>query len=66
LSSCFSGNGQETLGDGLMGFRKAIAETGAKYTLVANWSIDDQISAEFMNQFYILMIFNLEKLKLLN
>lgn len=52
LSSCFSGNGQETLGDGVMGFRKAIAETGAKYTLVANWSIDDQISAEFMNQFY--------------
>ena len=52
LSSCFSGNGQETVGDGVMGFRKAIAETGAKYTLVANWSIDDQISAEFMNQFY--------------
>ena len=52
LSSCFSGNGQETLGDGVMGFRKAIAETGAKYTLVANWSIDDQISAEFMNHFY--------------
>jgi CHAT domain-containing protein len=35
-----------------MGFRKAIAKTGAKYTLVANWSIDDQISAEFMNHFY--------------
>lgn len=52
LSSCFSGNGQETLGDGVMGFRKAIAETGAKYTLVANWAIDDQISAEFMSQFY--------------
>jgi CHAT domain-containing protein len=52
LSSCFSGNGQETLGDGVMGFRKAIAETGAKYTLVSNWSIDDQITVEFMSQFY--------------
>ena len=52
LSSCFSGNGQETLGDGVMGFRKAIAETGAKYTLVANWAIDDHITVEFMAQFY--------------
>ena len=52
LSSCFSGNGQETLGDGVMGFRKAIAETGAKYTLVANWAIDDHITVEFMSQFY--------------
>jgi CHAT domain-containing protein len=52
LSSCFSGNGQETLGDGVMGFRKAIAETGAKYALVSNWSIDDQITVEFMSQFY--------------
>ncbi len=52
LSSCFSGNGQETLGDGVMGFRKANAETGAKYALVSNWSIDDQITVEFMSQFY--------------
>lgn len=52
LSSCFSGLGQETISDGVMGFRKSIAEAGAKYTLVANWSVNDKITAEFMGNFY--------------
>jgi CHAT domain-containing protein len=52
LSSCFSGLGQETLSDGTMGFRKSIAEAGAKFTLVANWSVNDKITAEFMGNFY--------------
>lgn len=52
LSSCFSGLGQETLSDGTMGFRKSIAEAGAKYSLVANWSVGDKITAEFMGRFY--------------
>jgi CHAT domain-containing protein len=56
LSSCFSGLGQETLSDGTMGFRKSIAEAGAKYTLVANWSVSDKITAEFMGRFYFYLL----------
>jgi CHAT domain-containing protein/tetratricopeptide (TPR) repeat protein len=52
LSSCDSGSGSVTYGQGVLGLRHAFALAGAKSLLMTLWPVDDEITAQLMVSFY--------------
>ncbi len=52
LSACQSGLGQQTQGEGLLGFAHALMEKGARSVLLSRWKVDDEATALLMRRFY--------------
>jgi CHAT domain-containing protein len=52
LSSCQSAGGRVLSGEGVQGLTSAFLSAGAQAVLATLWPVDDQITAEFMGQFY--------------
>ncbi len=52
LSSCSSGRGKETDGQGILGLRSAFALAGAAALITTLWPADDKSSQQFMKFFY--------------
>ncbi|XP_067024119.1 tetratricopeptide repeat protein 28-like [Acropora muricata] len=52
LSSCHSGRGRISKGEGVVGIARAFLAAGARSVLVALWAIDDEATMEFMKRFY--------------
>ncbi len=52
LSACNSALGQTVTGEGLVGFAHAFLGSGARSTLVSQWSVPDLATMLFMNAFY--------------
>ena len=52
LSACWTGLGQDTQGEGLIGLVRAFQYAGAKSLLVSLWRAPDESSAYFMQAFY--------------
>ncbi len=56
LSACETGLGKEIKGEGLVGLTRGFMYAGATRVLVSLWKVDDAATAEFMTQFYRLML----------
>ena len=56
LSTSESGLGKEIEGEGLIGLTRGFMYAGATRVLVSLWKLDDPATAEFMTQFYSLML----------
>lgn len=56
LSACETGLGKEIRGEGLVGLTRGFMYAGATRVLVSLWKVDDKATAEFMTQFYRLML----------
>jgi CHAT domain-containing protein len=52
LSACETGLGLLKRGDGMVGMIRAFLIAGAKYAGVSLWSIDDEVTVEFMTRLY--------------
>ena len=52
LSSCASGVGRPTMGEGVIGMRQAMRISGAASLIVSLWDISDDATAHFMDIFY--------------
>lgn len=52
LSSCASGMGRPTMGEGIIGMRQAMRISGAASLVVSLWDINDDATAHFMDIFY--------------
>jgi CHAT domain-containing protein len=52
LSSCDSGAGSVTHGQGVLGLRRAFGLAGAKSLLLTLWPVDDAVTAQVMVAFY--------------
>ncbi|HEV7506874.1 MAG TPA: CHAT domain-containing protein [Thermoanaerobaculia bacterium] len=52
LSSCSSGSGKETDGQGILGLRSAFALAGADALVTTLWPVYDESSQKFMEYFY--------------
>jgi CHAT domain-containing protein len=52
LSSCDSGAGSVTQGQGVLGLRRAFSLAGARSLLLTLWPVDDKTTAEVMVDFY--------------
>lgn len=53
LSGCVTGLGEIRVGDGVSGFRRAFTIAGAKTVIASVCRIDDAITREFMQAFYL-------------
>lgn len=52
LSSCQTGLGQFIRGEGIEGISRAFFFAGASSVLMSLWTINDQVSSQFMERFY--------------
>tara|TARA_Y100001968_G_scaffold329173_1_gene377925 strand:- start:846 stop:3827 length:2982 start_codon:yes stop_codon:yes gene_type:complete len=52
VSGCESGKGDIKAGEGLYGFKRAIAVAGARSSLLSLWKVNDHATAAFMTRFY--------------
>ena len=52
VSSCSSGLGVTTAGEGVVGLRRALSSAGARNVLLTLWPVSDSASPEFMRRFY--------------
>jgi CHAT domain-containing protein len=52
LSSCDSGAGSVTHGQGVLGLRRAFTLAGAKSVLMTLWPVDDELTARLIISFY--------------
>jgi CHAT domain-containing protein/tetratricopeptide (TPR) repeat protein len=52
LSACETGSGERSYVEGLRGIPAALATAGAKYSLLAYWTVPDVGTANFMTSFY--------------
>jgi CHAT domain-containing protein len=52
LSACQSGLGQDTGGNGLLGFAQALLARGARSVVLSRWKVDDSATALLMLRFY--------------
>jgi len=52
LSSCFSGGGQITTGEGVLGLANAFVAAGVPAVLASLWAVDDAVTAGFVRLFY--------------
>ncbi|NEO86897.1 MAG: CHAT domain-containing protein [Spirulina sp. SIO3F2] len=52
LSACETGIGKEVRGEGVMGLTRGFMYAGAERVVVSLWAVDDQGTAELMQQFY--------------
>jgi CHAT domain-containing protein len=56
LSACQTGLGKEIEGEGLVGLTRGFMYAGAARVVVSLWSVNDQATAELMEQFYKKML----------
>jgi CHAT domain-containing protein len=52
LSACRSALGKEISGEGFVGLTRGFISSGAQDVIASLWKVDDEATAEFMNQFY--------------
>lgn len=52
LSACDSGNGEPTVGEHVLGLRRALRLAGASRTVTSAWRVDDAATAHLMRAFY--------------
>jgi CHAT domain-containing protein/tetratricopeptide (TPR) repeat protein len=52
LSACQSGLGQDTGGNGLLGFAQALLSRGARSVVLSRWKVDDAATALLVVRFY--------------
>lgn len=58
LSSCQTGLGQFIRGEGIEGISRAFFFAGASSVLMSLWTINDQVSSQFMERFYFHLKFS--------
>jgi len=56
LSACDTERGKLVPGEGVQAFSRALLSAGSKATLTTLWRVPDQPTAEFMKQFYYLLL----------
>jgi CHAT domain-containing protein len=56
ISACDTERGKIIRGEGVQAFGRALVSAGAASSLTALWRIDDQVTAEFMKQFYYFLL----------
>ena len=56
LSACETGVGDVMQGEGVFGLRRAFEEAGAHFVLSTLWTISDDGTQVFMNDFYNLVL----------
>ena len=56
LSACETGLGKEIQGEGLVGLTRGLMYAGAERLVVSLWQVNDQGTAEFMQEFYKQML----------
>jgi CHAT domain-containing protein/Flp pilus assembly protein TadD len=52
ISACDTERGKMVRGEGVQAFGRALLSAGAASSVTALWRVDDEITAEFMKQFY--------------
>ncbi|HEX4960498.1 MAG TPA: CHAT domain-containing tetratricopeptide repeat protein [Thermoanaerobaculia bacterium] len=52
LSACQTGAGEVRSGEGVLGLRRGFALAGTQYLLFTLWSVEDEATARFMENFY--------------
>lgn len=52
LSACRTGAGESRIGEGIVGLSRAFALAGTKNLVYSLWSVDDEATAHFMQEFY--------------
>lgn len=52
LSACRSGAGEASIGEGIIGLRRGFTLAGTRNLVYSLWSIDDEATAHFMEDFY--------------
>ncbi|MGI2903603.1 CHAT domain-containing protein [Tolypothrix sp. VBCCA 56010] len=56
LSACETGLGKDVNGEGLVGLTRGLMYAGAERVAVSLWQVDDAGTAEFMQEFYTLLL----------
>jgi tetratricopeptide (TPR) repeat protein len=56
ISACDTERGKMVRGEGVQAFSRALLSAGAASSVTALWRVDDEITAEFMKQFYFLAL----------
>lgn len=56
LSACRSGLGKQVSGEGFIGLTRGFMCGGARSVVASLWKVDDEATAELMNQFYQAML----------
>lgn len=56
LSSCESGVGKQTEGEGPMSLSRGFLSSGSRAVLTTLWKVDDEATAEFMRRFYRILL----------
>ena len=52
LSACHTGQGNATIGQGMVGLRRSLAMAGARNILMTHWDVSDRWTNDFMAEFY--------------
>jgi CHAT domain-containing protein len=52
LSACNTGNGELHDGEGVLGLERAFREAGARSVVMSLWSVDDDLTRQFMHELY--------------
>lgn len=52
LSACHTGQGNATIGQGMVGLRRSLAMAGARNILMTHWGVSDRWTNDFMAEFY--------------
>lgn len=53
LSACESSLGERSLGEGISGLKSSLKGAGAKGLVLSYWKVNDQVTSEFMQLFYV-------------
>jgi tetratricopeptide (TPR) repeat protein len=56
ISACDTERGKMVRGEGVQAFSRALLSAGAASSVTALWRVDDEVTAEFMKQFYFLAL----------
>jgi len=56
ISACDTERGKIVRGEGVQAFSRALLSAGADSSLTTLWRVDDELTSEFMRQFYYLLI----------
>lgn len=56
LSACYSDRGKEVRGEGIVGLTRGFMQAGCKSVLSTLWKVDDVSTAEFMRDYYSLLL----------
>jgi CHAT domain-containing protein len=52
LSGCDTGVGEVKVGEGVFGLRRAFQVAGARTVIMSLWSVEDQVTRQWMRQLY--------------